>query len=86
MMVLHCVALEAQARFAQEFGRQREVMLRAIQINVAKVGGKVRQQTLHIRSAAVPGHEPMDRSGMAKIMQPRLVKGSITTSDASKPA
>ena len=45
--------------------------LRAFQIGMAEIGGKDRQQPLHIRALAVPGGQDVDRGAVPKVMQAR---------------
>lgn len=61
---LHGIVLEAQTRFAQQFGCEGEVALGTGDVNVPEIGCQLRQQALDIRPAAVPGNEPVDCGGV----------------------
>jgi hypothetical protein len=62
---------EALAGCLQEFGGHLEVTLGRSDIDVAKVRGKLRQQSLDILASVIPGNDPVNGRGVAKIMQAR---------------
>ncbi len=81
-MYLHSIALEAQARFVQQFWGKREVALRGREVDMAEISGKLRQQTLYIGAATIPGNQSMRYARMPQVMQPGLITGAVLTFNA----
>jgi hypothetical protein len=53
----------------QQLGRHRQVDLSAREVRVAEIGGKHRQQPLHIGAPAIPVGQPMYREAVPEVMQ-----------------
>jgi hypothetical protein len=48
-------------------------------MNVPKVNGQLRQESLHILVSAIPSGEAMDCKGVPQIMETGLIAGSIVS-------
>jgi hypothetical protein len=55
----------------EKVGGHLQVALRRSNIDVAKVGGELRQQELDVLTCPIPCYYPMHGRGVAKIMQAR---------------
>lgn len=54
-MFSHGIAFEALTRLLQELRGEGEIALGTGDVDVAEIGGQLRQQALHVRAALVPG-------------------------------
>jgi hypothetical protein len=71
MTIPYRVLCEALAGRAQEFGRHLEVTLGRSEIEVAKVSGELRQQSLDVMALAIPCDDTVHGRGVAQIMEAR---------------
>lgn len=71
------VPLEAPARLLQQFGGHGQVDLGMYQAGMPKVNGEVIHQTLHVSPLAIPICQSVNREGMTKIMNSRLVATAV---------
>ena len=52
-------------------------------MDVPKVNGQLRQESLHILVSPVPSGDAMDGRGVSKIMETGLISGAIVSSNSS---
>jgi hypothetical protein len=71
MNCLHCVLGKALACRLEQVRRHLQVALGRPDIEVAKVGGELREQSLDVLAGAVPCEHPMHRRCVADVVQPR---------------
>jgi len=86
MIVPYRVLGEALAGLLQEFGRHSEVMLGRSDVEMAKVGSKLRKQSLDVLVGAIPCNDTVHGRGVAKIMQARrarFVDGAFDTGNSA---
>src|SRR5258708_7261260 len=79
MAISKGITFEALTGLLQNLRRQSQITLSARNVYMAQVGCQVRQQTLHVGAALVPGQQTMGRRAMTQIMKPRLVARSVMT-------
>jgi hypothetical protein len=71
MTCLHCVLGKTLACCLEQIRGHLQVALGRSDIEVAKVGGELREQSLDVLAGAVPCEHPMDRRCVANVVQPR---------------
>ena len=57
--------------FFEQFRYCLYIDLSGAHSNVSHIGGECRQSGVNIPAIAIPGQKPMNREGMAQIMNPR---------------
>src|SRR5438093_9515873 len=57
---LHSITFKASAGLAQQFRRHREIALSSSNMDVAKVGGELWQELLHVSSRAIPRNQTVN--------------------------
>src|SRR5437867_13439328 len=79
---LHSITFKASAGLAQQFRRHREIALSSSNMDVAKVGGELWQELLHVSSRAIPRNQTVNGGGVAKVMKSWLIASSIMAYNA----
>ena len=80
------ILFEAAIRLFEEFRCHRQVALGCTQIDMAKIGGQSRKQTLHILILSVPRRHAMNRERVPQVVKPWLIGRFIVTRDARDPS
>jgi hypothetical protein len=79
MATSHCIAFEPGAGFLEELWYQRKIALGTGDIDVSEKSGKPGQEALNVGATSIPTDEPVNGSGMTKIVQSWLLTGLIVT-------
>ena len=66
----HCVLSKTLAGRLQEVGGHLQISLGRSNIDVAKVGRELREQSLHVLAGAMPRDHPMHGGRVANVVQP----------------
>src|SRR5271166_6596426 len=86
MTAPHRIAGEALVGHLQEIGRHLEVALSRSDIEVAKISGELRQQSLDVLAGAIPCDYTVHGCSVAKIMEARrawLANGALDAGSSS---
>src|ERR1700676_341757 len=74
-----CVSFKTAAGFLQKVRRHAQGDLRRPDMDMAKINGEQREQTLHIRALSVPRDEPVNGEAVPEIVYPWLMARTICT-------
>jgi hypothetical protein len=80
------IVLETAIGLSQQLRRHRQITLSRVQVDMSEIGGKSRQESLHIRTVSVPLRQPVDGERVPQVMEPRLVRTRLAPANSRKTA